>query len=175
MPVSRTLVLLALCAAAQASFGQTGLVWRTGYLECGTTQIRARAQCYAGSDLCVSETLSFARAQGRAIVGLHAHRAAQAHAGGRVEALDYSASAWTCAAGKTGGGYLIVLMRRSARQECADCEYARLYDLNGRLITAELKFDENGAARGNEKGRALMQSLLSDLAARAYRPVYRPY
>jgi hypothetical protein len=144
-----------------------------GFIECGQTQVRARAQCYAGSSLCVSETLSFSRPQGRVIVGLHAHSSAQPGPAGKVRALDYQASAWRCAAGKNAGSYLVVLMTRSPRNDCAECEYARLYDLNGRLLATELAFDEERIARADDKGRSLMRALLAEPGIRDYRPVYR--
>lgn len=44
---------------------------RTGYIDCGSAQVRALAECYEHSAACVTETLSFSRRGGRLIVPLH--------------------------------------------------------------------------------------------------------
>lgn len=144
--------------------------YRAGFIECGQAQIRALSRCYEKSAYCASETLSFSRRSGRSIVPLHPH--ARGHAGLSAQALDYLADSWACLRGKSGGRYLVVVMRR-AGGKCADCEYSRLYDLNGRLIAADFEFDAKGEPRPSKTGRDMMQEVLGGPGPHAFVSVYR--
>ena len=133
---------------------------RTGFIECGRAQIRARAECYDGSPHCATETLSFSRGAGRLIVPLHTHYVARDIGGGRTKTLDYRAASWACVPGQSGGHYLVVIMSRADGSECADCEYSRLYDLNGRLVATDLAFDARGHAKESRAGQDLMHEVI---------------
>jgi hypothetical protein len=121
----------------------------------------------------MSETLSFSRRTGRVIVGMHPHASMQPRPGGSLRALAYTGHTWACLPGKSGGNYLMVVLARPPRSNCTDCEYARLYDLNGRLIAAELAFDAHGAPRRDVQGRSTIRALLENPEASAYRAIYR--
>ncbi|MGZ9067253.1 MAG: hypothetical protein ACXW2I_18210, partial [Burkholderiales bacterium] len=132
----------------------------------------ARAQCLEGSPLCVTETLSFSRRAGRAIVPLHSKYTEGEDPARKLKTLDYRASAWACVPGKSGGHYLVVIMAR-ARDGCADCEYSRLYDPNGRLIATDFMFDSAGRPRRDDAGRHVMHEILGEPARHRFGAVYR--
>jgi hypothetical protein len=135
---------------------------RTGFIECGRTQIRARAECYEPA-FCASETLSFSRYPGRNIVPVHGRSVAHEVAGAKLRALEYRAQSWACLRGKHGGHYLVVVMARAAGGTCAECEYSRMYDLNGRVIATDR----------DEPGRELMHKVLGGPGPHAFSDVYR--
>ena len=83
------------------------------------------------------------------IVPLHAHYAAHDVAGRKARTLDYRADGWACLPGKSGGRYLVVVMNRAGSGACRECEYSRLYDLNGRLIATDFDFDAKGQPRAS--------------------------
>ena len=160
-----------LCVFAPATHAEAPLELRNGFIECGSAQIHARAQCYANTPSCATETLSFARRAGRLIVPLHANSGL--HAGdAKAKTLDYNADSWACVPGKSGGRYLVVVMRRSARSPCSECEYSRLYDLNGRLIATDFEFDVKGQPRASSAGRDVMHEVLGGPGPHAFRSVY---
>jgi hypothetical protein len=155
-----------------AAYAADRLEQRSGFIECGSAQIHARAQCYAETPYCATETLSFARRGGRLIVPLHPHYAAHEATGGKVRALEYHADSWACLAGKSGGRYLVVVMSRVAGGKCSECEYSRLYDLNGRLIATDLGFDAKGQPRASSAGRDMMHEVLGGPGPHAFKSVY---
>ena len=140
-----------------------GLEFRTGFIECGRSQIRARAECYDATAYCTTETLSFTRSGGRAIVPVHPERSNYEVAGAKLQALEYRASSWACVPGRTGGHYLVVVMSRPNGAACRDCEYSRLYDLNGRVVSTDL----------DERGRDLMRKVLGGPGPHVFSDVYR--
>ncbi len=135
-------------------------------------RITARAQCFEKTAYCLTETLTFARANSRSIAPLHRTHVMHELAGKKIKALDYHAASWGCVPGHTGGSYLMVALRRAAGGNCSECEYLRLYDLNGRLIAAELAFDEQGRARDNKRGREMMHEIPGAPELRAVTDVY---
>lgn len=145
---------------------------RTGYIDCGSTQIRARAECVAGSAFCETETLSFSRAAGRVIVALHAKHSERLVADAKVRVADYVAQSWACIPGREGSHYLVVIMSR-ADGRCAECEYSRLYDLTGRLIATDYTFDRSGRARPDQSGRDTMHAVLGGPGRHRFADVYR--
>ena len=167
----RNLLLAALCAPALALAQSNGEL-RTGFIQCGQSQITARADCFGKTAYCLTETLSFARRNGRSIVPLHRNFALQDVGGKRVKVLEYHADAWACLPGKMGGSYLVVVMKRDADPKCRDCEYSRLYDLNGRLIASDVSFDARGQARENGPGREMMNEVLGGPGPHAFIDVY---
>lgn len=167
MPES-ILMLLAFASASAA----TELKPRSGFIECGGSQIRALAECYARSDYCTTETLSFGRRSGRAIMPLHPHRSERVLDGKSISALDYVAKSWACVPGKTAGRYLVVVLGTANGGSCTECEYSRLYDINGRLIAADLTFDRERRPRDNPAGRQTMRDLLGS-GRHVFSDVYR--
>lgn len=165
-------LLSTLCGPALV-FAQSNGELRSGFIQCGQTQITARAECFDKTAYCVTETLSFSRRNGRSIVSLHRNFAMHEVAGNRVKVLEYSADSWACVPGKSGGSYLVVVMSRVVDTKCSDCEYARLYDLNGRLIAADVSFDARGHARENKPGREIMYEVLGAPRQHAFIGVYR--
>ena len=91
---------------------------------------------------------------------MHASHATYDVVGRKVTAIDYHADSWACLRGKSGGRYLVVVMSRTAGANCSECEYSRLYDLNGRLIASDLVFDARGHARPSKAGQEMMQEIL---------------
>ena len=164
------LVLLLLLAPALALAQYTE--WRTAYMDCGKTQVRALAECYENTGLCISETLSFARSGRRTIVGMHQHFETYDLHKRKVKVLDYHASSWACLTGKDGGRYLSVVMDHSGA--CSDCTFVQLYDPNGRLVAASVKFDAHGKPRENAEGTSLMRRLTGPPAPRAFASIYKP-
>jgi hypothetical protein len=144
---------------------------RTGFIDCGSVQVRALAECVEHSRWCVNETLSFSRRAGRAIVPTHAKYTDQRVAGKKVKAADYVAQSWACVPGRAGGHYLVVVMSR-ADGRCTECEYSRLYDLNGRLVASDYTFDA-GIARPNRAGREMMHEVLGGAGQYRFQTVYR--
>jgi hypothetical protein len=120
----------------------------------------------------VTETLSFARRAGRLIVPLHSHHSIREGAGVKTRSLDYHAESWSCVPGKSGGRYLVVVMRRTGGGVCGDCEYSRLYDLNGRLIATDFDFDAGGKPRASRAGRDMMREVLGSPGSHAFKSVY---
>jgi hypothetical protein len=162
-----------ICALASSSANAEGsLEQRSGFIECGSAHIQARAQCLENSPSCVTETLSFSRRTGRAIVPLHSKHTEREEPARKLKTLDYRASAWGCVPGKSGGHYLVVIMAR-VKDGCADCEYSRLYDLNGRLIAMDFMFDAAGRPRPDEAGRHVMREILGEPARQRFGAVYR--
>jgi hypothetical protein len=145
---------------------------RAGYIDCGSVQVRALAECVEHSRWCVNETLSFSRRAGRAIVPTHAKFTEQRFAERKVKAADYVAQSWACVPGKSGGYYLVVVMTR-ADGRCTECEYSRLYDLNGRLVATDYTFDASGTARPNREGREMMREVLGGPGQHRFQTVYR--
>ena len=155
----KALLVWTLCAPAFASSApKTEL--RAGFIECGDAHITARAQCFEKTDFCVTQTLSFSRRTGRLIVPLHSFYEEQEVAGSKVKYIEFHADSWACLPGKFGGQYLVVVMSRSSGGNCRECEYSRLYDLNGRLMATDLAFDSRGRARDSESGREFMSKVL---------------
>lgn len=164
--------LLALLAPPALALAQGTVEPRTGFIECGQTQITARAECHAGSAYCLTETLTFSRTNARATVPLHRNYGVHEFAGAKVKVLDYHAAGWACVPGRTGGRYLVVALRRAAGGNCPECEYTRLYDLNGRLIAADFTFDGQGRATENKTGRDMMLEVLGKPAGRSLPRMY---
>lgn len=144
---------------------------RAGFIECGSVQVRALAECIENSRWCVNETLSFSRRAGRVIVPMHAKYSERRIAEKRIRAADYVAQSWACVPGRSGGYYLVVVMNRSDGR-CTECEYSRLYDLNGRLVATDFGFDTSGQARANVEGREMMRDVLGSVHHR-FQTVYR--
>jgi hypothetical protein len=145
---------------------------RAGFIECGSVQVRALAECVENSRQCVNETLSFSRRAGRVIVPMHAKYSERRIAEKKIKAADYLAQSWACVPGKSGGHYLVVVMNR-ADDRCTECEYSRLYDLNGRLVATDFAFDEAGLARPNPEGREMMRHVLGGPGQHRFQTVYR--
>ena len=164
------LVLLALSTGS--ALAQTAAELRAGFIECGTAQIRALAQCYGKSDYCASETLSFSRRAGRTIVPVHAHSARFEVPGGKAQALAYAATSWACVPGANSGHYLVVVMSRANGAACSECEYSRLYDLYGRLIATDLGFSARGEPRASASGPEMMRKLLGGAGPHPFTSVY---
>ena len=146
------------CATASAS-PTTPL---TGFIDCGNTQVRAYAECYENTLYCTTETLSFSRRAGRTIVPVHGQSATYEVSGRKERALDYRAASWACVRGKHGGHYLVVVMNRANGASCTDCEYARLYDLSGRLVATDR----------DKPGRDMMRTVLGGPGPHAFAEVY---
>jgi len=155
-------IAAALALASATAIAQPALEPRTGFIDCGRTQIRAYAQCYEKSGYCATETLSFSRRAGRAIVPVHGESAPHDVSGAKAQALDYRAVSWACLPGKSGGHYLVVVMNRADGGACAGCEYSRLYDLNGRLIATDR----------DKSGREMMRVVLGGPGPHAFADVY---
>ena len=151
--------MLLVCGSAAA---QPVAEQRTGFLDCGRTTIRALAECYGKTAYCATETLSFARPAGRTIVPIHGQSKTFDVSGRKTLALEYRAASWACLPGQSGGRYLVVVMSR-ASGTCSDCEYSRLYDLNGRLIATD----------ADARGRELMRVVLGGPGPHAFSDVYR--
>ena len=163
------LVLLPTLACAQYH-----TEWRSAYMECGKTQVRALAECYVSTELCISETLTFSRGGRRAIVGMHQHYETYDLRKLKVQALDYHASSWACLPGKNGGHYLLVVMDHAARGNCgSECSFIQAYDATGRLLAASVKFDARGRPRDNAAGVTLVRQLTGLPAPNAFAAIYR--
>jgi hypothetical protein len=157
------------CSAVQADDRHEQ---RAGYIECGSVQVRALAECLEQSRWCMNETLSFSRRAGRVIVPTHAKYSERRTAEKKIRAADYVAQSWACMPGKSGGHYLVVVMTR-ADGRCTECEYSRLYDLNGRLVATDFTFDTSGQARPNVEGREMMRGVLGGPGQHRFQTVYR--
>lgn len=168
----RIALALAFGVASPAA-AQLATEWRSGYLECGRTQIRALAECYEATPHCVSETLSFSRRERRVRVGLHGQYEARTIAKVPVQVLDYRAASWACVAGAAGGHYVLVSLARTTGGSCAACEYKRLYELNGRLVASTVMFDARGEPRPDDGARTIIGRLVAETARRDVSPVYR--
>jgi hypothetical protein len=145
---------------------------RAGFIDCGGAQVRALAECLEHSRWCVNETLSFSRRAARVIVPTHAKYTERRVAERKIKAADYVAHSWACIPGKSGGHYLVLVMSR-ADGRCTDCEYSRLYDLNGRLVAADFAFDSAGHARPDAEGREMMHKVLGGPGKHRFQTVYR--
>jgi hypothetical protein len=145
---------------------------RAGYIECGSVQVRALAECAENSRSCINETLAFSRRAGRVIVPTHARFTERRVADKKIKAADYVAQSWACVPGRSGGHYLVVVMSR-ADARCTECEYSRLYDLNGRLVATDFMFDASGQARPHADGREMMREVLDSGVQRRFETVYR--
>lgn len=170
--MSRAAGALLLSLLPVPALAQAGSEFRTGFIQCGQAQITARAQCHDKSAYCLTETLAFARANSRAIAPLHRHYAMHELPGGKTKVLEYHAASWACVPGKSGGSYLVVVMRRVGDRKCSECEYSRLYDLNGRLIATDLAFDTQGRPRENKPGRDMMHEVLGAPGPHVFVDVY---
>lgn len=89
-----------------------------------------------------------------------------------MRTADYIAQSWACVPGKSGGHYLVVVMSR-ADGRCTECEYSRLYDLNGRLIATDFAFDNAGRTRPDQNGREMMRQVLGGPGQHRFQTVYR--
>lgn len=148
--------------------------WRSAYMDCGKAQVRALAECYENTELCISETLTFVRNGRRSIVGVHQHFETYEHHKLKVQALDHHASSWTCLPGRNGGHYLLVVVDPAARGACGgDCGFIQIYEPSGRLLAASVKFDARGRPRDNAAGTALMRSLTGSPAPNAFAAIYK--
>lgn len=165
-------LLLSMLWAPALVIAQSSAEFRTGFIQCGQAQITARAECHGKTAYCQTETLTFSRTNSRSIAPLHRNYALHELSGRKVKALDYHAAAWACVPGKSGGSYLVVLMRRTGGGNCSECEYSRLYDLNGRLIAADLGFDARGLALDNKPGRDMMYAVLGSPGPHVFIDVY---
>ena len=145
---------------------------RAGYIECGSVQVRALAECAENTRWCMNETLSFSRRAGRVIVPTHAKFTERRVTDSKIKAADYVAQSWACVPGRSGGHYLVVVMSR-ADGRCTQCEYSRLYDLNGRLVATDSSFDASGQARPHPEGREMMREVLGGLGNGRLQTVYR--
>lgn len=159
----KPIAAVVLALASTCAIAQRNLERRTGFIDCGKSQVRALAECYDNTGYCVTETLSFARRAGRTIVPVHPHQAVHGVRGKKLKALDFHAAAWACLPGRYGGHYVVVLMNRATGANCSDCEYSRLYDLNGRLVATDL----------DKSGRELMHEVLGGPGPHVFAPVYR--
>jgi len=148
--------------ASGCALAQSAVEPRVGAIDCGRTQIRALAECYEKSGYCTTETLSFARRAGRTIVPVHGQSAIHQVSGRKTRALDYNAVSWACIPGRNGGHYLVVVMNRANGGSCSDCEYSRLYDLNGRLVATDR----------DKSGRDMMNTVLGGPGPYAFAAVY---
>jgi hypothetical protein len=90
----------------------------------------------------------------------------------KIKAADYIAQSWACVPGRAGGHYLVVVMSR-ADARCTECEYSRLYDLNGRLVATDFIFDASGQARPHVEGREMMREVLGGAGQHRFQTVYR--
>ena len=145
--------------------------WRAAYLDCGKTHVRALAECYETTDFCISESLTFVRPGRRAVVGMHQHYETFDLKALKVQALDYHAAAWACVPGRRGGHYLSVVMEHAGT--CHQCSYIQLFDHNGHLVAASIRFDSRGRPRENVQGAALIQRLTGRLAPQAFASIYK--
>jgi hypothetical protein len=168
----RSLAAIVLCLASAQARADDRFEQRAGYIDCGTVQVRALAECIEQSSACVNETLSFARRAGRVIVPTHTKYTEQVVSTRKLKTADYIAQSWACIAGKAGGQYLVVVMTRADRR-CTECEYSRLYDLNGRLIATDFTFDAAGHVRPDRDGREMMLQVLGEPGQRRFQTVYR--
>ena len=156
----REALLAALLWSAVAA-GEPGIVPRRDQLACGSTLVTAQASCHHGTRVCVRETLTFQRPEGRTISAPHKHLATQSlPSGGSVEALEYHLFSWSCVAGVNGGHYLAVVMTRTAGVRCSLCNYTRLYHLRGQPIAATLTFDADGRPRETPGAADLIMKLV---------------
>ncbi len=169
---TRSAAFVALSMFASAAHADDRYEQRAGFIECGSVQVRALAECVERAPWCVNETLSFSRRAGRVIVPMHAKYSERRIAEKRIKAADYVAQSWACVPGKSGGHYLVVVMSR-ADGRCTECEYSRLYDLNGRLVATDFAFDASGQARANAEGREMMREVLAASGQHRFQAVYR--
>ena len=169
---TRRAALVALCMLFSAAHADDRYEQRAGFIECGSAQVRALAECLEHSRWCVNETLAFSRRAARVIVPTHAKYTERRVAERKIKAADYVAQSWACVPGKSGGHYLVLVMSR-ADGRCTECEYSRLYDLNGRLVATDFMFDASGQARPNDDGREMMHKVLGVPGQHRFQTVYR--
>ena len=81
-------LLLSTLFAPALVLAQSNGELRSGFMQCGETQITARAECFEKTAYCLTETLSFARRSARSIVLLHRSFAAQEIGGKRLKVLE---------------------------------------------------------------------------------------
>lgn len=170
---SRAAVIALLLIPAPA-LAQHYTEWRAAYMQCGKAQVRALAECYENTALCVSETLTFVRNGRRAVVGMHQHYDTyELDDKLKVKALDYHASSWACVPGKDGGHYLSVVMDATRDAHCTECSFVKLYDPGGRLVAASVGFDARGRPHDNAEGASLIRRLTAPPAPRAFAAIYK--
>jgi hypothetical protein len=172
LSATRGVGFIVLALVLSLAYADDRVEQRSGFIECGSAQVRALAECIEHSTWCLSETLSFARRAGRIIVPLHARYSDHRVSARKLKAADYVAQSWACVPGRNGGHYLVVVMTR-ADGPCKDCEYSRLYDLNGRLIATDFAFDAAGRSRPDEDGREMMRQVLGGPGQHRFDTVYR--
>ena len=153
------------------AYAQFHTEWRTAYIDCGKTQVRALAECYENSALCISETLTFARSGRRAIIGTHQHYETYELNKLKVQALDYHGSSWACLPGKDGSHYLLVAMDHTGN--CTECSFVKVFDPNGRLVATSVKFDARGKPRDNAEGASVVRRLTAPPTPRAFASIYK--
>ena len=142
-------------------------------MACGGAHVTARASCYAHTRFCVRETLAFSHPGVTTVLALHKRLVSRRLADGRgVEALDYRSAAWACVAGVNGGSFIALLMRETAADGCAVCEYLSVYHPRGRLIAATLRFDASGQSHADTGAAAVIRELLGVERPGGFRPVY---
>ena len=164
---------LALCSAAGTTAQEPGLAPRLDRLACGNTVVIAHASCYGTTPMCVRETLTFHRPEGRTVLAPHKQLGRYTlHAGRTVEALDYHASEWAGVAGLNGGRYVAFIMARTTGGNCSECKYFRLYHPNGRLVASTLTFDAAGRPRKDPKASELISKMVDRPRPDAFQPVY---
>jgi hypothetical protein len=169
---ARSAALVALSLFCSGAHAEDRFEQRAGFIDCGSTQVRALAECVEQSRWCVNETLSFSRRAGRVIVPMHAKYTERRILDKKIKTADYVAQSWACLPGKSGGHYLVVVMTR-ADARCTECEYSRLYDLNGRLVATDFAFDASGSAQPDRDGREMMHQVLGGPGQHRFRTVYR--
>ena len=94
---------------------------------------------------------------------VHRDRVTHDVSGAKLQALEYRAQSWACLRGRHGGHYLVIVMARANGGACAECEYSRLYDLNGRVVATDR----------DEQGRELMRRVLGGPGPHVFADVYR--
>jgi hypothetical protein len=165
------LTFTALTGSAPAAQPETE--WRTGFLDCGRTRIRALTECYPDTSLCLTETLTFERNGRRAVVPLHQHYGRYPLERASVRALNYRATSWACLEGGEGGHYVNVVMARVGQGCRSACAFEQMFDLSGRLVASRLAFGPDGAAREDARSLPLMLKLIAQPQPGAFETVYR--
>lgn len=171
--LSYALLAASWSAAVTAAEPAPGLEPRLDRLACGSTVVIAQASCYGTTRMCIRETLTFHRPEGRTVLAPHKQLGRhKLHDGRTVEALDYHASEWACVTGSNGGRYVAFIMARTTGGNCSECEYFRLYHPNGRLIASTLIFDAAGRPRKDPKASELISKMVDRPRPDAFEPVY---
>src|SRR5688572_15889255 len=100
---SRSAALVALSMSFSAAHADDRFEQRAGFIDCGSTQVRALAECVDQSRWCLNETLSFSRRAGRVIVPTHTKYTEWRISDKKIKTADYVAQSWACLPGKSGG------------------------------------------------------------------------